>query len=78
MPQNLDAENLADFVKSEYGVEIEERYYRRLAIDCKGCAKCFFTRLQGRVCDERFGENACLYPSWPKDLKEKAEKIIKE
>jgi hypothetical protein len=74
LPENIDVEAIADYVENKYSIRVELRFIKKIAIECKGCAKCFLSRLQGHVCNERFGENACLYHDWPKGFAENFKK----
>ncbi len=76
LPQNIDVEKIADHVEENYSIKVELRFIKKIAIECKGCIKCFCSRLQGHVCNERFGENACLYHDWPKGFAENLKKEI--
>ena len=76
LPQNIDVEKIGEFVSNSYDIDVELRFIKKLAIECKGCSKCFISRLQGHVCNERFGENACLYSDWPKGFAEKFKKEL--
>lgn len=76
--ENIDEEAICDFVDTTYGVQINERFINKLAVETKGCLKCFTSRLQGRICNERFGENAMLYHTWPKDFAKSFERFISE
>lgn len=76
--QNIDAEKISEFIDNEYEIKITERYIKNLAVETKGCLKCFTSRLQGKVCNERFGENACLYHTWPKDFDKKLKAVLDE
>ena len=74
LPENIDVEAIADYVENKYSIRVELRFIKKIAIECKGCSKCFLSRLQGHVCNERFGENACLYHDWPKGFAENFKK----
>lgn len=76
LAENIDAESIANYVYEKYGVSVQLRFIKKLAIENKGCAKCFISRLQGHVCNLRFGENACLYHDWPKGFAENFSKEI--
>ena len=74
--QNIDSEAICEFVEKNYEVVINPRFISKLAVETKGCLKCFTSRLQGRICNERFGENAMLYSTWPKDFAKAFERFI--
>ncbi len=76
LPQNVDVEAIADYVEGKYSIRVELRFIKKIAIECKGCTKCFLSRLQGHICNERFGENACLYHEWPKGFAENFKKDL--
>ena len=65
---NIDADGIVGFVEDAYEITLIPRYIKKLAVECKGCFKCFSSRLQGKICNERFEENAKLYSDWPKDF----------
>ena len=76
LPQNIAVETIGEWIENKYSIFVELRFIKKIAIECKGCTKCFISRLQGHVCNERFGENACLYSDWPKDFAESFKKEL--
>ena len=75
---NIDADGMAEWIEQEYEITIIPRYLKKLAVETKGCFKCFASRLQGKICNERFDENAKLYSDWPKDFAIKLKQFLQD
>ena len=74
--ENIDSEGICEFVEQTYEIQLIPRFINKLAVETKGCFKCFASRLQNRLANERFGENAVLYHTWPKDFAKSLEKYL--